>query len=143
MTHTPWGILFLQETFRRTEGLAPEAGTNSDSDGGHLIYTTSMLHGGLRCLATVVNNQWCKRCSFVESSTRWMAVKFSPVLLSVSLHLPHSRLEMAEFTELFARWKSKKVTLVWMQTRDWPESMMVIVLDQACLTAHRTLARGC
>ena len=84
---------------------------NSDSDGGHLIDTTSMLHGGLTCPATVVNNQWCKRCSFVESSKRWVAVKFSPVLLSVSLHLPHSRLEMAQFTELFARWKSKKVTI--------------------------------
>ena len=83
---------------------------NSDSD-GHLIDTTLMLYGGLPCPATVVNNQWCQRCSFVESSKRWVAVKFSPGLLSVSLHLPHSRLEMAEFTELFARWKSKKVTI--------------------------------
>ena len=110
MTHTPWGILFLQETFRRKEGLALEVGTNSDSD-GHLIYTTSELPGGLPCPATVVNNQLCKRCSFVESSKRWVAVKFSPGLLSVSLHLPHSRLEMAEFTELIARWKSKKIII--------------------------------
>ena len=47
-----------------------------------------------------------------------MAVKFSPGLLLVSLHRPHSRLAVSEFTatleeltELFTLWKSMKVII--------------------------------
>ena len=53
-----WCILFLQETFRRTEGLAPEVGTNSDSD-GHLIHMTSKLLGGLIAMwAPLIFSKW-------------------------------------------------------------------------------------
>ena len=76
----PWGILFLQETFRRTEGLAPEVGTNSDSD-GHLIYTTSELLGGLIAMwAPLIFSKWLpldKRMNAsktaIGSSLTWLA----------------------------------------------------------------------
>ena len=99
LTHTSGTSCFSRSpSDAQRVSVAPEVGTNSDSD-GHLIYTTSGLHGGLRCPEIVINNQWCKRCSF-ETSKRWVAVKFSPGLLLVTLTLPPSRLAMSEVTEI-------------------------------------------
>jgi hypothetical protein len=93
----PWDVLCLQEAFRRTEGLAPEMGTNSDV--GHLVYTPTRLHGGLRCPAIVVHKNSSHLSKFVGSANRWVAIAFNRKTLIISAHLPHRRLPTPEFAE--------------------------------------------
>ena len=93
----PWDVLCLQEAFRRTEGLVPEPGANSDE--GHTIFTPTSLHRGLRCPAIVVKQNSSHLSKFVGSATRWVAITFNSKTLVISAHLPHCRLPTPEFTE--------------------------------------------
>ena len=79
-----WDVLFLQEGFRRTEGIASEF--------GHLLFTPSTLYGNLRCPAVIVNERWKSAVdvAFVGSGDRWVAVSFANEFLFISLHLPHT-----------------------------------------------------
>ncbi len=41
--HYPWDFLLMQEAFRRAEGI--------ELEGGHGLFTSSKIAGGLRCPA--------------------------------------------------------------------------------------------
>ena len=75
-----WDILFLQEGFRRTEGIASEL--------GHLLFTPTTLVGNLRCPAVLVNERWKSvvNVDFAGSGDRWVAVSFAGSSLLISLH---------------------------------------------------------
>ena len=45
-----WDILFLQEGFSRTEGVASEF--------EHVLFTPTTLTGNLRCPAVLINERW-------------------------------------------------------------------------------------
>ena len=86
-----WDILFLQEGFRRTEGIACEL--------GHLLFTPCQLAGNLRCPAVVVHEKWkaSAEVRYAGSGARWVAVSFAGDMLLISLHLPHMAWSLLDF----------------------------------------------
>ena len=63
-----WSVLLLQEAFVRTEGIV--------IDGGHQVYTSTELEGGLRCPAIIVHSKCTEGIEFAGGGSRWLAVTF-------------------------------------------------------------------
>jgi len=87
-----WDILLLQEGFRQTDGIATEF--------RHLVFASAYLVGNLRCPAIIVHERWrdVVDISYAASGERWVAISFASQFLFVSLHLPHRRSSIAEYT---------------------------------------------
>ncbi len=61
-----WVVLFLQQAFRRTEGVAVGS--------GHMLFTSPVLTGALRCPAMLVHSRCTSGVEFVGGGERWLAV---------------------------------------------------------------------
>ena len=79
----PSDVLFLQEGFRQTEGIAIES--------NHLLFTSCHLVGNLRCPAILFHERWKLSADVCYAGPRlsWIAVSLANGVLMVSLHLPH------------------------------------------------------
>ena len=87
-----WDVMLLQEGFRQTDGIAMES--------KHVLFPSGHLVANLCCPAILVNERWrgVAEISFAGSGDRWVAVCLTANFLVISLHLPHRRRGIADFT---------------------------------------------
>ena len=94
--HVPWDLICLQEGFKRLEGVSVS--------GGHGVFTPCRQIGGLRSPAIIVRSgSVCDDVVFLASDPRWLAVKSESLeVIFVSLHLPHRRISLVDYTSTFS-----------------------------------------
>jgi hypothetical protein len=134
-----WSVLLLQEAFVRTEGIV--------IDGGHQVYTSTELEGGLRCPAIIVHSKCTEGIEFAGGGSRWLAVTLGNLII-ISLHLPHVGRGMEAFsavlvevTAFLSKFPEGSKVMIGMDANVSMRTDFVYVGEATAATAH-TPANG-